>query len=97
MRFFFCTHVRLYDLPTRRPAPDRGRPPRWQLIFVFGYDPIMTGNVEEGLQDLYLSYGGPAKCIHRQNIATLTSRLFSLRSKRFRGVGEKRRTEGRDI
>ena len=25
MRFFFCTHVRLYDLPTRRP-------PRWQLL-----------------------------------------------------------------
>ena len=30
MRFFFCTHVRLYDLPTRRPTL-WGRPPRWQL------------------------------------------------------------------
>ena len=29
MRFFFCTHARLYDLPTRRPTL-WGRPPRWQ-------------------------------------------------------------------
>ena len=30
MRFFFCTHARLYDLPTPRPTL-WGRPPRWQL------------------------------------------------------------------
>ena len=32
MRFFFCTHVQLYDLPTRRPTL-WVRPPRWQLQF----------------------------------------------------------------
>ena len=31
MRFSFCTHARLYDLPTRRPTL-WGRPPRWQQI-----------------------------------------------------------------
>ena len=30
MRFFFCTHARLYDLPTRRLTL-WGRPPCWQL------------------------------------------------------------------
>ena len=31
LRFFFCTHARLYDLQTRRPTL-WGRPPRWQLL-----------------------------------------------------------------
>ena len=33
MRFFFCTHARLYDLPTRRPT-HWGRPPRWQSLLI---------------------------------------------------------------
>ena len=31
MRFFFCTHVWVYDLPTQQPTL-WGQPPRWQLI-----------------------------------------------------------------
>ena len=42
MRFFFCTHAQLYDLPTRRPTL-WGRPPRWQL---FSSKPI-SGSVKK--------------------------------------------------
>ena len=48
MRFLFCTHVRLYDLPTRRPTL-WGRPPRWQLAITpwarVGYEMV---NSQEG-------------------------------------------------
>ena len=34
MRFFFCTHALLYDLPTRWPTL-WGRPPHWQLNQIY--------------------------------------------------------------